>query len=312
MAIDDILSIPRAFSSRPEQVGVRSCVICPVLVGNEVFGALSFAHSIPYRYSELEINGFLNIANSVGVAIHNFRRAGTANERVAMSVRTSAALTAVAVAQAARHTALTAIDTVNLRLAELILIAESKSSTELRVAVTEKLHNVSGLLTTATKVINDIRAATKPPTNEYMRVSIQAIWEQARDQLMGKLNKDGINCRWGSADVIAWRYPATNWRELFLNLILNSVEAFAGRKTAGRRNVTMRVDPIGNQLYHRLIYGQRGRPRYWKIAIVTKVAPRRTLSNLYLKKMLLRRRKAAGGDLRFVELSWICTKDRLT
>ena len=70
---------------------------------------------------------------------------------------------------------------------------------------------------------------------------------------MGKLNKDGVNCRWGSADVIAWCYP-DQLRQLFLNLILNSVEAFAGRKTAGRRNVTMRVDPIGNQLYHRLIY----------------------------------------------------------
>jgi signal transduction histidine kinase len=248
-ALNSIDPMEDPFFQRPEQRKVRSAVFSPVLVGSDVFGVLSFAQHIPYEYSDLEINGFFSIANAVGVSIHNFRQASLQNEEVGMGVRNATVFTALEVAQAARHTAKGVIDTVNLHLAKILLYAQNNGLAEVRKGIS----NVSENIITVTKALDDIKAATKPPKNELVPYSLLEIWEEAQNQLLGKLNNHRISCRWTGPDVTIHCYP-DQVRQLFLNLIINSVDAYVDRAITGKRNISIRSEIVPNTNLIKLTY----------------------------------------------------------
>jgi signal transduction histidine kinase len=243
----------RAFFKRPEQGRIKSAVLSPVLVGKDIFGVLSFAQHIPYEYSELEINGFLSIANAAGIAIQNFRQASLQNEEVGIAVRNSTVFTALEVAQAARHTAKGVIDTVNVKLAALIHYVQNRASGELRQGVTSELSSLSDDIFMITKALDDIKAASKPPKNELIEYDLKTIWEEAKRQLLGKLNTYRIGCRWDGADVIIHCFP-DQIRQMFLNLIINSIDAFTRGTVAGRRIISLRPEVLPNVKNIKLIY----------------------------------------------------------
>ncbi len=244
-------SIPsdELFFRRPEQAQIKSAVFLPVLVGTEIFGVLSFALHTAYEYTQLEIDGFLSIANAIGVAIHNFRQASVENEELGTSVRNATVFTALEVAQAARHTAKGVIDTVNIQLAELMYLAKRKGLGEVEASA----ESISANIFTITKALNDIKAASRPPKNELVTYSLLTIWEEASRQLLGKLNTYRINLRWDGADVAIKCFP-DQMRQVFLNLLINSIDAFTARATTGKRNITVRVENHPNTKLLKLTY----------------------------------------------------------
>jgi signal transduction histidine kinase len=252
-AINSVDPSTETFFRRPEQAKIRSAVFSPVLVGTEIFGVLSFAQHIPYEYSHLEINGFLSIANAVGIAIHNFRQASQQNEEIGSAVRNSTVFTALEVAQAARHTAKGVIDTVNVQIARLLYYAQNKASGEIRQTITTNLNSVADHIVMITKALDDIKAASKPPKNELVSYSLKNIWEEARSQLLGKLNNSRIGCRWDGPDVEVLCFP-DQIRQLFLNLIINSIDAFARGSVTGKRNIAIRCEVLPNQKNIKLTY----------------------------------------------------------
>jgi len=74
-------------------------------------------------------------------------------------------------------------------------------------------------------------------------VSLKEVWEQARGQLIGKFASARLeSCRYEGPDVNV--YVAVDWfRQVFINLILNSLEAFAdGSANKRGRHVRLVVD----------------------------------------------------------------------
>jgi signal transduction histidine kinase len=244
-------SIPpnQLFFHRPEQSKIKSAVFLPVLVGTEIFGVLSFALHAPYEYTQLEIDGFFSIANAIGVAIHNFRQASVENEELGISVRNATVFTALEVAQAARHTAKGVIDTVNIQLAHLMYLAKRKGLGEVESAA----ESISENIFTITKALNDIKAASRPPKNELVSYSLSTIWEEASRQLLGKLNAHRINPRWDGPDVVIQCFP-DQMRQVFLNLLINSIDSFTARGTTGKRNITIRPESHPNTKLLKLTY----------------------------------------------------------
>jgi len=254
-AINSLDITKRPFFRRPEQAKINSAVFCPVLVGTEIFGVLSFAQHIPYEYSELEVNGFLSIANSVGIAVQNFRQASKQSEEIGGSVRNSTVFTAVEVAQAARHTAKGVIDTVNVQLAGLLHIAQSKNvgAAEMRQSIVSNLDALSDHIFVITKALDDIKAATKPPKNELVTYGLRKIWEEAKNQLLGKLNNYRINSKWDGPELEIQCYP-DQIRQVFLNLIINSIDAFTRGGITSKKLILIRAEALANVKNVKLTY----------------------------------------------------------
>ena len=244
--IEDKHGTATPFLERPEQRNIVSAVFCPVLVGAEVFGVLSFGLPVPYRYLNLELDGFMVLANAVGVAIHNFRQAAAESVEVSNSVALSTVFTAVAVAQAARHAAKVHIDTSNLKMAEMRLVIGNKVQGEIRARLLSDLTELSTYSARVTKSLDDIKAAARPPSSEQADYSLRQIWDEAIRQMRGKIIKEGLQDSWEGPDRIVQCFP-DQLRHLFLNLIINSVDAFAERRIPGRKVIQCKILSVVNE-----------------------------------------------------------------
>ena len=224
---------------RPEFRAIKSFVVTPIKVGTGIFGTLSFAAEREYNYSPLEVAGFETIANSIGVAISNNRNAERVQEIFVENARVAISFTALEVAQAARHEALNRVDNSQLLLARLI--KSSSSGKTDREATTRIIDQIGEELSEVARAIEKIREASRIPQMKLKSVSIRELWEQARAMVAGKISAEGVHPEIiGNAIISA--YPET-LRLAFLNLFLNSFDAFRDFGKRGSRRITVNVDP---------------------------------------------------------------------
>lgn len=222
---------------------VLSFVACPVMVGRELFGILSFGTSIEYDYSYDEIAGLKSIANAVGLSILNFRHFHKSREEAVSFQEIGTAITAVEVAQAARHEARNVSSTITesvLLCRRLMLAKPSKNA-----AILEVLESINHQAITLDEIMEKIKSASRAPSQDKSLVSLGSIWDEARKQLSGRLSVARV-------DNIEWQGPnpevqvAPDWfRQVFINLILNSCDAFTeGSGPKQRRRIQLLVDKL--------------------------------------------------------------------
>lgn len=223
------------------QKGVKSAIFCPVLVGSSMIGILSFALPIKYDFSEIEQSGFLSLANSIGVALTNFSRSAAAELDLADDVKLSQILTAVEVAQAARHSARADLDTLKTFLLAVGRLVSGGVSSSNSKKVKDVLSECDTAIASCFKSLDDIKSAIRPPAREIRQTSLKGIFENAKSQLRGRIIKNEVSANWIGADVEVECYP-DHLKQVFLNLLLNSVDAFGNLKRKKNRNIRCRVE----------------------------------------------------------------------
>ena len=217
---------------------VKSFIVVPILLGDDVYGTLSFAVACPHSYTTLEKHGLTMVANAVGVALANYENFHKAQERVFEEAKISTAITAVDVAQSARHEAWNLLQNSQELLGVLrtLKITPPKLHTqiaELAAALSERLYGVDTEL-------QKIKAVTKAPARTTGRYRLNALWNEAFAPVAGRLKRldvshtvRGIGFATVAADYI---------RHAFLNLILNSIDAFRESKRKRGRTITVTID----------------------------------------------------------------------
>lgn len=242
------------FFLRDTQLHIKSAVFCPVLVGSDVFGIISFAQKVAYQYSPTEINGFMAVANAVGVAIANFRHSASHAERIGDQFTLAGRLTAVEVAQAARHSAKGALSTAQLNLANVLLDLRKLLSSKEYDQKRKEIDLISQNLSDVTKALDDIKAATKPPKKEKMQfIEVDVLWKDCVRQLHGKLVKENIAVKNENVRDKIYCYP-DYVRQLLLNLLINSIDAFAAKSAKQGRKISLRRDDVANPNFVTMIY----------------------------------------------------------
>lgn len=214
---------------------VRSFVAVPVKVGNEVFGVLSVAARCEFDYSEVELRGFESIANAVGVSITNFRNSRRLGVRIGEQLETVMAVTGLEVARSVKHEAHNYATIANTGLRNLwVKLGRPEHDPDI-VYVSKALSDLDLVL----KQITAAPSSVAP--GDWERVNLGEIWEQARTAVAGRLQQAKIEVRapQGDAEVLA----RPDWlRQVFLNLLLNSIEAFQDGKKTGRR-IDFQINP---------------------------------------------------------------------
>ncbi|NBB49795.1 hypothetical protein GVN24_16080 [Rhizobium sp. CRIBSB] len=228
------------FFRRRNQEGVKSAIFCPMNVGSEVIGVLSFAMPTKYEFSSEEKKGFLSLANSIGVSISNFRRAAETALTLSDDTRVSQILTAVEVAQAARHSARADLDTLKNYVHTISRVIDAEQTKQRRDAIKEALDECNISIDSCFKSLDAIRTAIRPPSRELKYVSLQSLFERAKSQIRGKIIKYKVDARWTDADFKIECYP-DHLTQVFLNLILNSIDAFSTARRQNQRRVICRV-----------------------------------------------------------------------
>lgn len=233
----DILEDP--FFRRPMQEGVSAAVFCPVIVGSRTIGVLSFALPIEYQFTAIEIKGFLNLSNSVGVALTNFNQGASAEIALHDEVRVSQILTSVEVAQAVRHSAKADLDTVKVHLATINLKLLNGGEKGRR-DIPSLLNECDLAIGSCQKSLDDIKTAIRPPRKEIRLVSVKSLFERAKLQVRGKLVTNAVSANWIGQDVEIQCFP-DHLLQVFLNLFINSVDAFGALSRKSGREIKCRL-----------------------------------------------------------------------
>ena len=228
-----------ALIAHPWSRNVRSFVAIPVVVGNDVFGVLSVAARCEFEYSEVELRGFESIANAVGVSITNFRNSRELALRVGEYAETAMAITALEVARAVKHEALNCVNTATAGLRKLwIRVGKPNDDVD--------IDGVGDALQRLGAVLSEITATpTSLTPGVWSRTSVAEVWKEAVRAVSGRLDEQKIAVRSPAADVVVYARP--EWlRQVFLNLLLNSIDAFREQKKGGRR-IELAVEARGRR-----------------------------------------------------------------
>jgi signal transduction histidine kinase len=224
---------------------VRSFVLVPVMVGEELLGTLSLSAECEYDYSELEVSGFQTIANAIGVSISNYRAVHAAADNMYKAAQVDSAITSLEIAQAARHEI---IDRTAEAQEAVLLIRNTVAGTPSREdlqRVRKKAEEITDALNKINQVINNIKTVTKPPAREWQRVNIRKLWMETFALFHGRLANLGIKTT-VTGDAEAEVIP-DYLRHAFLHLLLNSVDAFKDRRQKSNRLITVSIDPQSDQ-----------------------------------------------------------------
>jgi hypothetical protein len=212
---------------------VRSYVVAPIKVGSETLGTLSLATKVRYPFTRFELQGFESIANGVGIAIVNFRNHHNMLERfgdIAVGV------SAIEIASSMRHAVGAKLER-SWHWLEKVKGEMGKSNPQPQMAI--------GELETDLKLLSEdlkkFKVATERPTDELKQVLLKERWEYAEDALDGRMTNLGIDAQYVGPEMEIVGYP--DWiGHLFLNLMLNSMDAFEQTKRKGGREIRLRVE----------------------------------------------------------------------
>ena len=219
---------------------VKSYVVTPVKVGSKVFGTLSFGASCRYEYTPLEVAGFESIANSIGVSITNFRNFHNRQADIIEKIKTSTSITAADIAQTARHEAREHLNMAQ----EILLLMRAYMKTPSRDNFKQTADLIPKLAVTVEDVglsLNKIRDITKPPEQTKIRCKLNEIWADAFRIVQWRLDSERIDYFVSEKIIEADVFP-DYLLHAFLNLIINSIDAFRefGKKT--NRSIKVEIE----------------------------------------------------------------------
>jgi signal transduction histidine kinase len=206
---------------------VRSLVTAPIFVGGEVFGVVSFGCRCEFEYAPAELRGFESIANGAGVLITNFRNSRRIAAEISTYTEVATAVTAMEVARAARHEALNYIGVCQMALRNLWA----------RVGKPDGDNDIESMDTALRRLGAALDNLRMFPQTYGVReeMSLKQVCHEAVTTIVGRLEQERVDVRIGTPlDAQVYGSPA-RLRQVFLNLLLNSADAFGDGRKSGRR-----------------------------------------------------------------------------
>ena len=229
-------SVVGDLASRPGLAGVESFVVLPLMSGEVVTGTLSLASRYQVTFSSDRIGAFQALARSIGVSIANFHNFHSTLGDLSDLSRVAVSITALEVAQSARHEAKALIGNI---LAQLTILQQHINQRDNRAAFKD-IDSLKGHANRINVSIDKIKSATDPPRQLLQSMELEEVWNEARDQVISRLNDLKIRTTYSGPSQVVEGYR--EWlRHVFLNLLLNSMDAFDSRGRKGDRRIRLRV-----------------------------------------------------------------------
>lgn len=235
----------------PELKDVKSFVACPVLLGEEIWGVLSFAAAVEYDYSGLEVYALRVLANLTGVALEAARNADTAAEDTFDDARLMQSGLANEVVVATRHEMDEWLEVVGAARSSLLEILEPledpNRGTRLTRAEVEEATKSAESLDRAHEEMNKIMGAIRISQQDLVRkrdqVNVQEVWDRAIETFNFRINRSRVRKIVPDLPPRLTIVGSADWlRIVFMHLIINSLDAFDRDYMKDRREIGLRVE----------------------------------------------------------------------
>ncbi len=211
---------------------VRAVVASPVTLDGERAGMVMFGTSARADYTAAELDGFRSVASYIGLAIAALASFTEASERLRVQTEAAAAITAVEIGRSVRHEAKGILDNCQHRLH---LMARGLRDP----LVLSDINGISDDLVRLYNALSHMHVPGVPVEAKWESTSLRRLWHEATQALAGALMAQRVTVRYAGPDVTVSIVP-DQILHVFLNLLLNSIDAFRGAKRRDRR-IELRV-----------------------------------------------------------------------
>ncbi len=215
---------------------VRSAVSVPIEVGEDVVGSLLLLTRCPTKFLRLEIAGFQNIASAVGVSLVNYNQFHDVYSDLTQLATVAQAVNFAELVQIARHEASNAVQTATQILLDL----------ETHYGKGQLLDDIDEQLQRIGQALSSIRDVAALPERRVQTVELRTVWDEAVDMVRGRLDRDRVTVGYTGPSPELEAYP-DYFRQVFLNLLLNSLDAYQVKKGKKGGTISLVVHKISER-----------------------------------------------------------------
>lgn len=208
---------------------VKTFIIFPIVYGHELFGIMSCASRCRHVFSDLQKYAVGGLMQIIGVAISNFLRYHEAQELHLFRTEQIVDTTAVEVAKSTKHELSNAQAEVSTMLLGLKHAIKGNQPKKMQSALQLLEESVDNLLPSIQKLSFGDKSDRK-----LEQTSIRAIWDMVIMLFSERLKRMGIEAHYQGSDCHGDFYVEM-MKDAFLNLMLNSIDAFKMQKKRGRK-----------------------------------------------------------------------------
>jgi nitrogen-specific signal transduction histidine kinase len=204
---------------------IRSFVSVPIFADESLFGTLSFGAQCHFNYTPIEIRAFESVGSGVGVSIANYRNRKRIASEVSIFTETAAALTSLEVARSVRHEASNYIAVASTALRNLWMRLGKPSDDA-------EIDSAANALAKLSESLNKFTFA--PLLQEWETLNLRQVIEEAATAITGRLDREHVALDLDIPSDLQVYGARDHLRQVFLNLLINSVDAFRETRKAGR------------------------------------------------------------------------------
>jgi len=218
---------------------VKTFIIFPIIYGHELFGVMSCASRCRYVFSENQKNAISGLMQIIGVAISNYLRYHEAQELHVFRTEQIVDTTAVEVAKSTKHELSNAQAETSTMLVELKRAVATNQTNKIQAAIGKLETAIDNLLPSIQKLSFGDKA-----DSDKIETSIKAIWDGVTVLFSERLKRSQISTYYQGPECKGL-FHAEMLKNAFLNLILNSIDAFKTQTMRGRK-ITVVTTSVGN------------------------------------------------------------------
>lgn len=230
------------FSDYPELInlGLKQIVMIPIVIGNKIWGILSLATQLSYYFNSVEILGLETVAHGIGVSVSNFNNYHKNHNKIYELAQNATLITGLEIAQSVRHE----VRNIMSECMTILLVLRTTFDKQKNNIHFDKLSIKHDELQ---KTIEKIKTATRPPEKILSKLNLYSVLEDSKKLVQGRLEEQEIRLRIGKEFNIEFEGYEDWLRHAFLNLFMNSIDAFKSRSKKNRE-IILTIDPNDDNL----------------------------------------------------------------
>ena len=230
-------------TQQPQIDKVRAFAVFPIIFEDELYGVISCSTTAPLSFSEVERMTIGTTMQIISISISNYNRYHEAKALEAARNDQLFNMTAVEIAQSTRHELGNILAEQQL---QYLKINKNLHSDKNIKPVKEGMDELFVLIERFGESIQKLKYNTPSNTSQLQMCNLKDIWESAVNLIQQRLDYLNIKVNYVGSDINDMFYP--DWlKSAFLNLLLNSIDAYKNRQKKQNRAIRLVIQKSSDQ-----------------------------------------------------------------
>ena len=234
------------FRDRLKDGTIETVLVSPITISKRRIGVLVFAYKHNFSFSGEVRRGIGILSNLVGAAIENFRFRKEREYYSSQIFWSGSQALNYELMQGFRHWAGHSVDDLDNYLFELFMRPELSEVQKQLEPLKKKINSARDDVATA---LENMERLSENYNFRPELTSIVDTFEQAKDILIYEIQRDSINFVYGQVDQREFLAHKDALRAVFLNLILNSIQAFRSVGRHPNPTIYLSTRKLDNSLF---------------------------------------------------------------